>query len=119
MSSLVLDQLTRSDRQRLLQLARARGLKPKESMRAITAAPRDGVLPPSVAQERLWFLSQMGGVSEAYHIAAGLRLRGELDRSALRRALDRIVARHEGLRTRFVRVDGEPVQEIGEEGEGF
>ncbi len=42
----------------------------------------------------------------------GVRLRGALDRAALRRALDRIVERHEVLRTRFVGVDGEPAQQI-------
>ena len=46
-----------------------------------------------------------------------LRLRGELDRAALRRALDRIVARHEALRTIFPRGDGEPVQRIAPAGE--
>ena len=30
----------------------------------------------------------------------------------MRRALDRIVERHEALRTRFVQVEGEPVQRI-------
>ena len=45
---------------------------------------------------------RLEGASEAYHIAGGLRLKGELDREALRRALDRIVARHEALRTTFV-----------------
>src|SRR5438477_9330323 len=58
-------------------------------------------LPLSYAQQRLWFLAQMEGVSEAYHIAFGLRLQGELDRGALRRALNRIVERHEVLRTVF------------------
>ena len=43
----------------------------------------------------------MEGVSEAYHIPFGLRLKGDLDRAALRRALDRILARHEALRTTF------------------
>ncbi|HYH81721.1 MAG TPA: amino acid adenylation domain-containing protein, partial [Longimicrobium sp.] len=38
--------------------------------------------------------------------------RGELDRGALVRTLDRIVARHEALRTTFATVDGEPVQRI-------
>jgi hypothetical protein len=57
-------------------------------------------------------LAQMEGVSEAYHIPFGLRLKGELDQGALREALDRIVVRHEALRTRFVSVDGEAEQRI-------
>ena len=68
----------------------------------IAAVERASRLPLSFAQQRLWFLAQMEGVSEAYHIPFGLRLKGELDRAALRRALDRIVARHEALRTTFV-----------------
>ena len=74
-------------------------------------------LPLSFAQQRLWFLAQMEGGSEAYHIALGLRLTGDLDAVALRRALDRIVGRHEALRTRFVMVEGEPKQQISTEEE--
>ncbi|HEX2520451.1 MAG TPA: condensation domain-containing protein, partial [Castellaniella sp.] len=73
----------------------------------------------SFAQQRLWFLAQMEGVSQAYHIPLGLRLTGALDREALRRALDRLVARHEGLRTTFQQVDGQPVQRIAAEEIGF
>lgn len=72
----------------------------------------NGRLLLSFAQQRLWFLAQMAGGSEAYHIAFGLRLKGDLDRSALRQALDRIQARHEALRTLFAAVDGEPAQRI-------
>ena len=54
----------------------------------------------------------MDGVSEAYHIPFGLRLKGDLERAALRQALDRILARHEALRTAFVSIDGEPAQQI-------
>src|SRR5579863_2602602 len=72
-------------------------------------------LPLSYAQQRLWFLAQMEGASEAYHIPLGVRLEGELDREALRRALGRIVYRHEVLRTTFGCVDGEAVQQIGSE----
>ncbi|MFV0920461.1 amino acid adenylation domain-containing protein, partial [Ralstonia nicotianae] len=79
---------------------------------AITVADRSGPLPLSFAQQRLWFLAQMEGGSEAYHIPVGLRLKGELDEDALRRSLDRIVARHEALRTRFVAEDGQAVQLI-------
>jgi amino acid adenylation domain-containing protein len=74
--------------------------------------PSDKELPLSFAQQRLWFLAQMEGVSEAYHISRGLRLKGKLDHIALRRALDRILARHEALRTSFAEVAGEPVQRI-------
>ena len=78
---------------------------------AITPAPDGGDHPLSFAQQRLWFLAQMGA-SEAYHIFYGWRLKGALDREALRRALDRIVARHEALRTTFIVIEGEPVQRI-------
>src|SRR6185436_12207683 len=53
-----------------------------------------------------------GGLGAAYHVPLHLRLPGELDRGALVRALDRIVARHEALRTTFPAVDSEPVQRI-------
>ena len=69
-------------------------------------------MPLSFAQQRLWFLSQMEGVSEAYHVPYGVRICGKLDRFALRGALDRIVARHEALRTTFALVNGEPEQRI-------
>ncbi|MGA3706605.1 amino acid adenylation domain-containing protein, partial [Ralstonia nicotianae] len=89
-------------------IVRGRG----RALPAITVADRSGPLPLSFAQQRLWFLAQMEGGSEAYHIPVGLRLKGELDEDALRRSLDRIVARHEALRTRFVAEDGQAVQLI-------
>ncbi|HYW09022.1 MAG TPA: amino acid adenylation domain-containing protein [Longimicrobium sp.] len=79
----------------------------------IEPVDRAGPLPLSFAQQRLWFLEEMGGVGSAYHIRRQLRFGGELDRDAMQRALDRIVARHEALRTTFVVVGGEPVQRIG------
>ncbi|WP_247362639.1 condensation domain-containing protein, partial [Ralstonia pseudosolanacearum] len=79
---------------------------------AITVADRSEPLPLSFAQQRLWFLAQMEGGSEAYHIPVGLRLKGELDEDALRCALDRIVARHEALRTRFEVQEGQAVQRV-------
>jgi amino acid adenylation domain-containing protein len=78
----------------------------------IPRASRAKRIPLSLAQQRLWFLAQMEGVSEAYHIPLRLHLKGGLDRAALRKALDRIMVRHEVLRTTFGFVDGEPVQQI-------
>ncbi|HEY7403990.1 MAG TPA: amino acid adenylation domain-containing protein, partial [Candidatus Angelobacter sp.] len=64
----------------------------------------------SHAQQRLWFINQLEGTSTEYNMPEALRLRGELDREALERAINAIVARHEVLRTHFADVDGEPVQ---------
>ena len=77
----------------------------------ITVDQRGGPLPLSFAQQRLWFLAQMGA-SEAYHVYYGWRLKGQLDQRALRRALDRILARHEALRTTFIVSEGQPIQHI-------
>ena len=69
-------------------------------------------LPLSYAQQRLWFLDQLGGTSTEYNMPQALQLRGALDREALERTLNTIVARHESLHTHFTVVDGEPVQVI-------
>ena len=70
-------------------------------------------LPLSLAQQRLWFLDQLDrAASAAYHMPAALRLLGKLDIAALQATLNRLVARHESLRTCFVAVDGVPHQQI-------
>ncbi|MEB2125416.1 condensation domain-containing protein, partial [Xanthomonas campestris pv. campestris] len=72
----------------------------------LCALDREGVFPCSSAQQRLWFLDQLDpAASVAYHIPAALRLQGSLDVSSLQATLDRIVARHESLRTRFVQTE--------------
>src|SRR5581483_863296 len=70
-------------------------------------------VPLSFAQERLWFVDQLNPEAEgAYHLGTMLKIEGELDVLALRRALDRIVSRHEALRTVFVREGEQAVQVI-------
>jgi hypothetical protein len=92
----------------------ARGLETaaRAELPPIEPADRSAPLPLSFAQARLWFLEQLGGLGGTYHIPTQMRRGGELDRGALRRALDAILARHEALRTTFVEVEGEPVQRI-------
>src|SRR6185436_11039185 len=82
---------------------------------AIPIAERRPHMPLSVGQQRLWFLSRIDGASAAYHLSGAQRLRGMLDIAALTRALQQIVARHEALRTRFVVVDGVPMQHVVDE----
>ncbi|WP_066944335.1 non-ribosomal peptide synthetase [Microtetraspora fusca] len=76
-------------------------------------ADRSRPIPVSPAQRRLWFLDRLDPGSAEYAVPLVLRLRGALDRDALRRALSELVARHEALRTRFaLGDDGEPYQVI-------
>ena len=82
---------------------------------AIKRISREGELELSYAQQRLWFLTQMGPGNSSYHIPIGVRLRGELDVEALRKGIREIVRRHEALRTRFEAVGGKPRQIIEEE----
>src|SRR6202008_458046 len=84
----------------------------------IEIADRNQPLPLSLAQQRLWFLDQLDGAA-AYHIPTSLRLIGDLDVPALQAALDRLVARHEVLRTSFTSIDGVPFQRIAAEDRGF
>ena len=89
------------------------------SLAPIPSVERTKPIALSFAQQRLWFLAQLEGASEAYHISLNLKLTGELDREALRCALDRIVGRHEGLRTTFETGGGEPFQRIAPADVGF
>jgi amino acid adenylation domain-containing protein len=98
--------------ERLLKLARAARLQRSSVTAPIEPAERGERLPLSFAQQRLWFLEQLGGLGDTYHVPTQLRLGEKLDRAALRRALDAMLARHEALRTTFVEVEGEPVQRI-------
>ena len=67
--------------------------------------------PLTPAQERMWFLDQLDPADVSYHMYVTQRLRGRLDVAALAGALDRIVARHETLRTRFPSSEGRPYQD--------
>ncbi len=68
---------------------------------AIGRAARDGELPLSFAQERLWFLDRLAPGSAAYHIPVALRAQGALSLPAMAAALDAMTQRHEALRTTF------------------
>jgi amino acid adenylation domain-containing protein/FkbH-like protein len=77
-------------------------------------AERNGPLPLSYAQQRLWFAEQLMPESAAYNISIAVRLQGPLNLEAFRRTLEEIVRRHEVLRTRYEMVEGVPKQWIEE-----
>jgi amino acid adenylation domain-containing protein len=77
----------------------------------ITRAPRDGDLPLSFGQQRLWFLDRLDA-NPLYKVLWSLRLRGPLDVDVLSHSLSEVVRRHEVLRTVFELRDEQPVQVI-------
>ncbi|MBA2675394.1 non-ribosomal peptide synthetase, partial [Ramlibacter sp.] len=106
--------------ERLLEQAEEAGLQeqPRQDL-SIPRVDRGTPLPLSFAQQRLWFLTQLDSPGQTYHMPLGLHLTGVLDRAALAAALDRVVERHEALRTTFTARDGQPVQCIAPPGAGF
>lgn len=86
----------------------------------IPPVSRDADTALSGAQHRLWLLEQLDAAAgKAYTIATGYHLRGKLDVGALRKALARIVFRHEILRTTVPQREGVPFQRIAEHGGEF
>ncbi|MFJ2511483.1 amino acid adenylation domain-containing protein [Streptomyces griseoviridis] len=85
---------------------------PADRRPALVPADRPKSLPLSSAQARLWFLYRLEGPAPTYNLPTALRLTGPLDRTALRAALDDVVARHEALRTLFPDDDGTPRQSV-------
>lgn len=68
--------------------------------------------PLSFGQERLWFLNQLEPNSSIYNTPVAMSLAGKLNVAALKQSLNRIVSRHEILRTSFTSVNGRPEQVI-------
>ncbi len=81
----------------------------------LTAAPREGDLPLSYAQQRLWFLDQLSPENPFYNIPAAIRLKGKLNITALKQSINEIIRRHETLRTYFTSEKGRPKQVILDE----
>jgi non-ribosomal peptide synthetase component F/acyl carrier protein len=76
----------------------------------LTRVPRNTPLRCSLIQERTWQQSRTIEGSTRYTVARGVLIMGPLDIAALQRSVDRLVARHEVLRTTFAERDGEVVQ---------
>lgn len=88
-------------------------------MPPITRLPRDPetgeVLerpPLSFSQQRLWVLDQLMPGAPLYNIPTFFQVDGSLNSTALQASLNRVVQRHESLRTIFAQADGKPVQVV-------
>ena len=86
----------------------------EDSLPPLERQQRPERLPLSLSQQRLWFVDQLDPGSTAYNMPAAVRIDGNLDITALKRALHTMVERHEILRSRFPDVQGKPIQVIGD-----
>ena len=78
----------------------------------IVPVSRNGDLPLSFAQQRLWFIDQLNPGSSVYNFPVAVHLSGPLNVPALKQSLNEIVKRHEALRTTVATEDGRPIQII-------
>lgn len=69
-------------------------------------------VPLSFPQQYLWELAGLQNHPSMRQVAAAVRLEGRLDIGCLQQSLQRLVARHEALRTRIVVVEGVPEQHV-------
>jgi amino acid adenylation domain-containing protein len=90
------------------------GARGRQVAPLLVRAEREGCLPLSFAQQRLWFLDQLAPNNPFYNVPGAVRLEGRVDLEALERSVNEIVRRHEVLRTRFEVEEDAPVQVIDE-----
>jgi amino acid adenylation domain-containing protein len=86
-------------------------LNHKLDLTPIVLISRNGDLPLSTTQSRMWIFTQFEeGI--AYNIPLAFRIEGQLNTTALEQSLTEIVRRHEALRTIFPVLEGVPMQRI-------
>ncbi|MGC5053609.1 non-ribosomal peptide synthetase [Micromonospora sp. DT48] len=73
---------------------------------------RQREFPASFPQQRMWFLDQLMPGNTSNNLPRAIRITGPLDIEAWSKAVNRIVERHEALRTTFRDEDGSPVQVV-------
>lgn len=83
----------------------------------IAPVPRDGDLPLSYGQLRMWVLDRMRPCSREWVSALFVRVPADATAEEVQRALNLLLARHETLRTRFALRSDEPVPVIDPPGE--
>ena len=81
----------------------------------IKQAPKKEGYPLTSGQKRLYFLNQMEKENKQYNNIIALHVKGPLNFAKLETCLNRLIGRHESLRTCFQRIDGELVQVIRED----
>jgi amino acid adenylation domain-containing protein len=94
------------------RLGAARAAQQGVHLPPVARVPREGKLPLSFTQERMWFLQQMTPTMSAYNAPGAVLLEGGVEPAAMERAVRALIERHEVFRTAYPAVGGEPSQEI-------
>jgi len=105
--------LSPEQRQALAVLLKRRGIDVADQL-PIPRRERAGPSPLSHGQLRLWFLARLEPESSGYHLSDAVVIEPGLDRAALQKTVDALVARHASLRTSFHESDGKPGQILHE-----
>lgn len=71
---------------------------------------RTSPVPLSSAQYGLWLTDQSNAEASVFNVSVLINIEGELNASAVRKAVNQLLQRHEALRTRIEVVDGAPMQ---------
>jgi tyrocidine synthetase-3 len=84
----------------------------KTSYSTVEAAEKRDYYPLTPVQYRLHLLQQVDETAVSYNIPSVVELEGRIDIRTLENAFERLILRHDSLRTSFLLIEGEPVQQV-------
>ena len=96
---------------RILAAAKSAADTTETPLRIVRRPDPAGPAPLSSMQQRLWLLDQLAPGKSSYNVTRTSRVEGPLDLERFAGSLERVVARHEALRTTFASREGLPFQE--------
>ncbi|MDQ6763754.1 MAG: amino acid adenylation domain-containing protein, partial [Bacteroidota bacterium] len=94
------------------ELASALSFESQNKYSAIEQLPKQEYYDLSHAQKRFWVLSHFKDGSKAYNFSGAYIIEGKLNIDAFKKAIEKLIERHENLRTIFIEIGGEPRQKI-------
>lgn len=94
--------------------------KSSEQAESIPKREEFSPIPLSLNEESLWLIDKLNPQSKLlYMVLYAYRIKGKIDPSKLQKSLEKIIQRHETLRTRFIEKDGVDLQWIEPNGKNY
>ena len=93
-------------------LAECMGKAEQQKFQVIEPAPKAAFYPLSSEQKRMFIQQQIYPESTSYNISLVYRVEGLLNKEKMTDAFNKLIQRHESLRTCFTLVDDNPVQKV-------